>query len=66
MRYDDIKNFLDKVVKNENGKNTILIKDRDKLNKMILEYSSQENLEIEEIRKVIYVFSFLVYECCKK
>lgn len=57
MTYDDIKNFLDKVVTNENGKNTILIKDRDKLNKMILEYSSQENLEIEEIRKVIYVFS---------
>jgi hypothetical protein len=33
MTYDDIKNFLDKVVTNENGKNTILIKDRDKLNK---------------------------------
>lgn len=57
MTYEDIKNFLEKVVTNNNGKNTILIKDRDKLNKMILDYTSQEDLEMDDLRKVIYVFS---------
>ena len=48
MTYEDIKNFLEKVVTNNNGKNTILIKDRDKLNKMILDYTSQEDLEMDD------------------